>query len=130
MKICSIILSFFISIYANAQNNNLYEKVLATQQNGTLNIDPKMFDGIWTSIDSSTCGLYFKYHNKELKLMYDDNTTFSFTKFTNLKEATIFGTYINWPPQYCFISVINKNTIEVQFYNASSSFSTKKLYRR
>jgi hypothetical protein len=125
-------LLFFIlpSNCATAQDLGLYEKILDVQQKGKVMIDTLFFDGIWRSVDSSTCGLHFKYHNNELKLMYDDITTFSFTKFTYLKEATIFGTYINWPPQYCFISVINKNTIEVQFYNASSHFSTKKLYRR
>jgi hypothetical protein len=126
------VLLFFIllSNCATAQVQNLYEKLQAVQQKGNVSIDTLFFDGIWRSVDSSTCGLHFKYHNKELKLMYDDNTTFSFTKFTNLKAAQICGTYYNWPPQYCFITLINKNKIEVQFYTSTSDFNPKKLYRR
>jgi hypothetical protein len=96
MKILFTFLLF--PFFTTVQGQSLYEKIVAVQRKGNINIDHKMLDGIWTSADTSTCGLVFESSNKGVKLIYKDNITFSFTKFKNLKEATIFGTHFNWPP--------------------------------
>jgi hypothetical protein len=113
-----------------AQEQSLYEKICAVQKKGEIHLDPMFLIGLWTSIDSSTCGLHFKCTNNEVKLFYDDKTTFIFNKFTNLKHASTFGIFYNWPPQYCFIDILDNHTIAIQFYSVGSYFSVKKLYRK
>jgi hypothetical protein len=118
------------SLFITAQEAYLNSKVLPVQQKGNINLDPKFFDGQWMSVDSSTCDLQIKYANKEVKFFYTNDIVYSFTNFTNLKYPTIMGTYAHWPPEYCFITVVDKKTIEVEYFQMAVSFTNKKLYRK
>jgi hypothetical protein len=128
MKYSIIILFIFTQLGIQAQKQNLYKKIVTFQEKGNLNIDPFFFDGIWSSKGGSTCGLKFKSSKNEIKLEFDNNKSYSFTQLANLKHNSILGHHYNWPPSYCFITVIDSKTIEVEFYTASESFTPKKRY--
>jgi hypothetical protein len=99
MKNYFIYLLLMICIETNAQK---LKPSLKTKVD-SINLDSLFFEGIWSSVDSSTCTMLFVYKNNELALQFDENTKYIITKLKKAKNKTIVGKLSRWPMENCII---------------------------
>jgi hypothetical protein len=128
MKNILFFLVFIITSNAFAQEINMYEKIKTAQEEGKIIVDPHFLEGVWTNKDDTTCGIIFTLKNNQLSLTRDQKIVFRFNRLNKLKTKTFLGTFVNWPPQYCIVSIMPNNILQVEFLDLTANTSQKNYY--
>lgn len=110
-----------------AQTNGLSIK----DENKNLKIAVNDILGNWYATDSSQSKICFAYDNKYF--VYIDGIKHGVGNYMfNIAHDSISvnGMAANWPPYDCTLKMINKNLLQIEFYQFYSKGTTKIIYKR
>jgi hypothetical protein len=113
MKTTGVILILMLLTNSLVAQNNLYQLIRANEKR---NIAVKSLIGIWTSNDSIKRKIEFVEDAIDVRIEPKHGmNNYRFRK--KVDSVCVNGVASGWPPHYCFLNLLEENTLEIKYYH-------------
>lgn len=119
-----------VPISLSAQQNSLYEKIRMIQTKGAVNLKPEQLVGKWESQDADKKAIEFYWIHGRLQLGKEAINSFYFSRLDSLSTPMIYGYLTGWPPCYCILTLVEMETISIEYYHFENDARKIEHYKK